>query len=134
MRIIVTFCLSMMLLVSGCAVQQKPSPPTHPSSRPPMPRPPATGRSAVSDHLIATGKQQLAQGHVQDAIVTLEQALGLSPQSGAACFYLAEAWIREKKADTARQYHRLAQRYLPATRSWKKVLAAQQKKIDQLFP
>lgn len=144
-------CLAVMLAMASCAGVQ-PSPEktetvrTKPASAPvpaarPIPAPPAVeqpsargttpdARARAAESLTLEGSRLVKEKNFDGAIRVLEQAVGVNPQDGPACYYLAEAWIGKQDPARATQFNDLAALYLRGDKAWSQRVRSQRARID----
>ena len=110
-----------IILYCGCALQLP-----HRDSQPSTPR----GSAALQ--LTREGIQHLNAGRPDYAISSLEQAIGLNPNSGQCYYYMAQAWLAKGVVSEARQFNSLARDYLQDDPAWEERVAMQAQRIDRL--
>lgn len=126
--IIYVFCL---ILTSCAAIAPPPARP--PAAAPEAgrespgekPRP----RELASFHLTERGRMLLESGKVDDAITVLERAVSISASNGKNYYYLAEAWMMKGNVSQAKEWNRLAERYLAGDREWSQRVYWQRERI-----
>ncbi|MBN1102401.1 MAG: tetratricopeptide repeat protein [Deltaproteobacteria bacterium] len=72
----------------------------------------------ASRHLTEEARILLENGKPDEAIRTLERAVNLNPTHGPNFYYLSEAWMMKKDLRQAKEFNRLALRYLGNDPLW----------------
>ena len=143
-----TFILGLLALglLGGCASKQaitstppesserqitdasKPTVPTDSKSKPERQEPDPRALAALQ--LTRQGEILIKQKRPDDAIRTLERAVGLDPTHGPNYYYLCEAWLQKGDMVQAKEFNRLAVLYLKGNPDWKRRLKAQNRRLD----
>jgi Tfp pilus assembly protein PilF len=89
-------------------------------------------RQNAALQLTQEGQQQLSAGKPDKAIRLLEQAIGLNPNDGQCCYYLAEAWLAKGAKSEAKQFNSLARDYLKNDAAWTDRVIQQEFRIERL--
>ena len=125
----------------GQAGRSDQEPPPSPGSDRPSPAPdsepkpaPPTPRAQASLSLTEAGRQALEDGRPDQAIGLLERAASLNPGAGENYFWLAEAWLKKGNLGQAREYNRLAVRYLGRDPDWSGQVRLQSERIKAAGP
>jgi len=121
-------------------VSPKPQPPkvvSEPLVAPPpreisTPEPKPDARMLATASLVEQGKNYLDAGKPDQALGAFERALSVHPGNGKTYYYMAEAWIMKKNKHQAHEFNRLADMYLSEDRTWRGMVADQQKRIKHL--
>ena len=124
------------LILSGCTAIA-PAPPKHTPSVPPeakkekkeVPKAKPRPREVASLHLTEQGQRLLENGKIDDAISVLERAVSLYAYNGKNYYYLAEAWLRKGNVKQAKEWNRLAERYLTGDQEWLRRIYDQRERI-----
>ena len=122
MNRIVIILLSAILL-SGCAVQ---------ATQTNVNRRPATPRENAAMQLTQEGIRHLNAGNPDNAIRSLERAIGLNPNNGQCYYFMAQAWLAKGSASEAREFNNLAKDYLADDDRWESRVREQSARIQRL--
>lgn len=91
-------------------------------------------RALASLQLTNQGRILLENGKPDDAISVLERSIGLDPNNGQSCYWLAEAWLLKGNPAQAREFNRLADLYLRDDRGWMARVVEQRTRINEHSP
>lgn len=124
------------LILSGCTAIA-PAPPKHTPAVPPdakkekkeVPKAKPRPRELASLHLTEQGNRLLENGKIDNAISVLERAVSLYAYNGKNYYYLAEAWLRKGNGKQAKEWNRLAERYLTGDQEWLRRIYDQRERI-----
>jgi tetratricopeptide (TPR) repeat protein len=86
----------------------------------------------ASLHLTQRGQILLTKGELDAAIRELERAVSLNPGHGQNYYYLSEAWLKKGNYQQAKEFNRLAEKYLRNDPDWAVPVARQNYRIQEL--
>lgn len=88
-------------------------------------------RMAASLNLTSQGEGHVREGRYDEAIHILERSLTIHSANGKSCYFLAEAWLQKGNIGQAKEFNRLAERYLGNDRAFFNRILKQKKQIDR---
>ena len=91
---------------------------------------PPDPRMMASLNLTSQGESYVRAGRYDEAIHVLERSLSIHSANGESCYFLAEAWLKKGNISQAREFNRLAERYLKEDRTYINRILKQKKQIE----